>query len=111
MTKQKSFKERIRARMAKTGESYATARRQLVEKAEADARKRSTPQTIAAHRPNDEVVIANTGRPLDDWFELLDAWGRRPRRTRRSRAGWPSSRRSTVGGHSPSRSPTSRRAG
>jgi hypothetical protein len=75
MTKQKSFKERIRARMAKTGESYATARRQLVEKAEADARKRSTPQTIAAHRPNDEVVIANTGRPLDDWFELLDEWG------------------------------------
>lgn len=74
MTKQKSFKERIRARMDKTGESYATARRRLVEKAEADARKRATPQRIAAHRPNDEVVVANTGRPLDEWFALLDEW-------------------------------------
>jgi uncharacterized protein YndB with AHSA1/START domain len=33
MTSQKSFKNRIRARMAKTGESYTTARRQLLAKA------------------------------------------------------------------------------
>lgn len=74
MTRQKSFKERIRARMDKTGESYATARRRLVEKAEAEARKRRTPQTIAAHRPNDDVVVSKTGRPLDEWFALLDSW-------------------------------------
>ena len=73
MTKQKSFKERIRARMEKTGESYATARRQLVEKAEAEARKRRTPQTIASHRP--EGVEAKTGRTWESWFALLDEWG------------------------------------
>ncbi|HEV2755221.1 MAG TPA: hypothetical protein VG318_05525 [Actinomycetota bacterium] len=75
MTRQKSFKERIRARMAKTGESYATARRRLVEKAEAEASRRRTPQTISAHRPADEVVVSKTGRPLDEWFALLDSWG------------------------------------
>ena len=30
MTKQPDFKRRVRARMAKTGESYATARRQIL---------------------------------------------------------------------------------
>ena len=33
MTKQKSFKGRVRARMDKTSESYTTARRQLLAKA------------------------------------------------------------------------------
>ena len=32
MTKQKSFKDRVRARMDKTSESYTTARRQLLAK-------------------------------------------------------------------------------
>ena len=72
MTRQKSFKERIRARMDKTGESYATARRQLLAKAEAGARKRSTPQTIAAHRP--DGVETKTGRTWEQWFGLLDEW-------------------------------------
>jgi hypothetical protein len=75
MTRQKSFKERIRARMDKTGESYATARRQLVEKSEAEARKRRTPRTISRTRPNDESVLENTGRTWDEWFALLDEWG------------------------------------
>ncbi len=30
MTQQKTFKRRVRARMAKTGESYTAARRQLL---------------------------------------------------------------------------------
>ncbi|MFN2587551.1 MAG: hypothetical protein ABR613_05485 [Actinomycetota bacterium] len=75
MTRQKSFKERIRARMHKTGESYATARRRLVEKAEADARKRRTPQTIAPNRKSDASVVAATGRSWDEWFTMLDEWG------------------------------------
>ena len=75
MTRQKSFKERIRARMDKTGESYATARRRLIEKAEAEARKRRTPQTISPRRSSDEPVRKATGRTWDDWFRLLDNWG------------------------------------
>jgi hypothetical protein len=72
MTRQKSFKGRIRARMDKTSESYTTARRQLLAKAgsetPADAPK--------ARRPySDEVIRANTGRTWDEWFTLLDAWG------------------------------------
>ena len=35
MTRQKSFKRRVRARMDKTGERYTAARRQLLAKAEA----------------------------------------------------------------------------
>ena len=37
MTKQKSFKDRVRARMDKTSESYTTARRQLLAKSATDA--------------------------------------------------------------------------
>jgi hypothetical protein len=74
MTRQKSFKERIRARMDKTGESYATARRQLVEKAEAEARRKRTPQTISPNRKSDEAVVDATGRTWDEWFALLDRW-------------------------------------
>jgi hypothetical protein len=92
MTKQKSFKGRVRARMAKTSESYATARRQLLAKATADA---DAPPDQAAPTPggadaaagpapdaagvtlpySDKSIRANTGRGWDEWFELLDAWG------------------------------------
>lgn len=75
MTRQRSFKERIRARMDKTGESYATARRRLIEKAEAAELERRAPQTIARTRTSDDAVRAATGRTPDEWFALLDAWG------------------------------------
>jgi hypothetical protein len=82
MTRQKSFKGRIRARMDKTSESYATARRQLL--AKADPETPSDPETRPAgpadapkaRRPySDEVIRRNTGRTWDEWFALLDAWG------------------------------------
>jgi uncharacterized protein YndB with AHSA1/START domain len=74
MTKQKSFKGRVRARMDKTSESYTTARRQLLAKAGPAA---PTPADApGARRPySDEVIRANTGRTWDEWFALLDAWG------------------------------------
>jgi len=98
MTRNKSFKGRVRARMDKTGERYATARRQLVAKAaaegepEAPAPEVRTPGPEASdqgtrpaatpvdppevERPySDEVIRANTGRGWDEWFALLDAWG------------------------------------
>jgi hypothetical protein len=83
MTRQKSFKGRIRARMDKTSESYTTARRQLLAKAgtEPPAEPETQPVAPAADAPgarrpySDEVVRANTGRTWDDWFALLDAWG------------------------------------
>ncbi|HYN16940.1 MAG TPA: hypothetical protein VEY96_02485, partial [Actinomycetes bacterium] len=87
MTKQKSFKGRVRARMDKTSESYTSARRQLLAKAGAEAApglEGPTPEPVAAppadapgaRRPySDEVVRANTGRSWDEWFALLDDWG------------------------------------
>ena len=87
MTKQKSFKGRVRARMDKTSESYTTARRQLLAKAgpEATPEPDATPaEPVAppppdapgARRPySDEVIRANTGRGWDEWFALLDEWG------------------------------------
>ena len=103
MTRQKSFKGRIRARMDKTSESYTTARRQLLAKADAEAGTPAGPEqptgpAAAASQPaapagapvaaapgarrpySDEVIRRNTGRGWDEWFDLLDAWGavRRP---------------------------------
>jgi uncharacterized protein DUF4287 len=89
MTKQKSFKARVRARMDKTSERYSTARRQLLAKAtdaepvevpatdpEAPATTEATVDAPGAVRPySDEVLRANTGRTWDEWFALLDRWG------------------------------------
>jgi uncharacterized protein YndB with AHSA1/START domain len=61
MTKQRTFKRRVRTRMAKTGESYSAARRMLTD----------TPaqpkESAAAERA--------TGRSTAEWFALLDDSG------------------------------------
>ena len=83
MTRNKSFKGRVRARMDKTGERYATARRQLVAKAaakgepEAQPTPAEAPAAVPGVKPpySDDVVRANTGRTWDAWFALLDGWG------------------------------------
>ena len=87
MTKQKSFKGRVRARMDKTSESYTTARRHLLAKAGAkgDPEAPTQPATPAATPPGDapeakrpyseQAIRANTGRGWDEWFALLDNWG------------------------------------
>lgn len=58
MTKQKTFKRRVRSRMEKTGESYTAARRVLL------------PEPAPA--PSAEQA---TGRTNEEWFALLDRWG------------------------------------
>jgi Domain of unknown function (DUF4287) len=92
MTKHKSFKGRVRARMSKTSESYTAARRQLLAKAAPEAQAAEDPTAPAdptptpgpagpvnapgAKRPySDAVVQANTGKTWDEWFALLDQWG------------------------------------
>ena len=86
MTKQKSFKDRVRARMDKTSESYTTARRQLLAKSAterpppaAEPRSPSRPPVVdvpGVKRPySDAVILANTGKSWDEWFAVLDRWG------------------------------------
>ncbi|MGH9890772.1 MAG: hypothetical protein ACREA0_02055, partial [bacterium] len=72
MTKQESFKERIRSRMEKTGERYNAARRMLIE--QADGRKSSGRKWIAEPEMSEETIRANTGRGWDEWTDLLDSW-------------------------------------
>jgi hypothetical protein len=69
MTTRKSFKRLVRARMAKTGESYTTARRSLLAAAEPKA------TDAPALTVSDEVIRRRTGRGWEEWFDLLDEWG------------------------------------
>lgn len=76
MTRQKSFKARIRARMDKTGESYTAARRQLItdsNESEVDSFASESARS-SARRMSDEAVRNGTGRRWDEWFAVLDAW-------------------------------------
>lgn len=93
MPTQKTFKQRVRTRMTKTGESYTAARLQLLKKAAEPAAPAPEPSPAApAPEPkptapapdriapadlltSDESMRRRTGKGHDDWFALLDAWG------------------------------------
>ena len=79
MTKERSFKRRVRERMSKTGESYAAARSQVSEKRD---RVHAARARLAAtdDRPSDDKVAAVTGKRWEAWFSILDRWGARERR-------------------------------
>ena len=71
MTQQKTFKRRVRDRMAKTGESYTAARRMLIangERPQAEVPQFEPPVA-------DERVVEATGRGWPAWFAVLDDWG------------------------------------
>jgi hypothetical protein len=65
MTRQKSFKRLVRARMEKTGESYTAARAMLL--------GAETPAPVLA--TSDAAIRERTGRGWEEWFDALDAWG------------------------------------
>ena len=85
MTKERSLKRRVRERMAKTGESYAAARSQVVQKRD---RLKDARTTLAStdDRPADEKVVAATGKTWDAWFSILDRWGGRTKTHRATAA-------------------------
>jgi hypothetical protein len=70
MTSQESFKRRIRARMAKTGERYGAARRVLIEQAGTGGGR----TWVAEPEHSDDTIRANTGRGWEEWCDLIDAW-------------------------------------
>jgi uncharacterized protein YndB with AHSA1/START domain len=71
MTTQKTFKRRVRARMAKTGESYTAARRQLIASGDRPDPGTPTYETVVS----DERMLEATGKRHEEWFALLDEWG------------------------------------
>jgi hypothetical protein len=95
MPRDKDFKRRVRSRMQKTGESYTTARAQLLAKPPAETAT-PAPSGAPAAAPgalspttyadlagmSDDAVEAKTGRTWPGWVELLDAdgWAERPHR-------------------------------
>jgi uncharacterized protein YndB with AHSA1/START domain len=74
MTTHKTFKRRVRARSAKTGESYTAARARLLAKVDAPVAP-SEPDTQELTGMSDEAFRAGSGRPIGEWLGILDAWG------------------------------------
>ena len=70
MTRQETFKRRIRERMEKTGERYGAARRVLIERSSADGQR----TWLAEPELSDESVREATGRGWDEWCDIVDAW-------------------------------------
>ena len=91
MTQQKKLKRAVRARSAKTGESYTAARRQVLQARDKKAetgKVSAAPEPIVAVAPaapratkpvrgevSDESARKKTGHGLDHWFAVLDAFG------------------------------------
>ncbi|OOC53921.1 MULTISPECIES: DUF4287 domain-containing protein [Nocardiopsis] len=93
MTRNKSFKQRVRARMDRTGESYSSARAHLLARADGAPASASLTRSDTASegvragaghtastaamdtRIPDGSVRERTGRDYAGWFALLDAWG------------------------------------
>ena len=69
MTRQKSFKRLVRARMEKTGERYAAARAALLSAAETQASEGP------ALMMSEEAILRRSGRGWAEWFDLLDEAG------------------------------------
>jgi hypothetical protein len=67
MTEHRSFKRLVRARMAKTGESYTAARARLLAAPE--------PGPAPVLVTSDAAIRERTGRGWEEWFDLLDGEG------------------------------------
>lgn len=75
MPKQKDLKRRVRARMQKTGESYTSARAQVVRKKKPSAKASAPPAAdyAALAGMSDDAVKAKTGKTWKQWVRVLDA--------------------------------------
>ena len=77
MTRARALKQVIRARAAKTGERYTTARRHVLNSLQLlpPTEKPAAAPPVAAKRagiPSEEKFIAKTGHGFDHWFAILD---------------------------------------
>jgi hypothetical protein len=70
MTRQETFKRRIRQRMEKTGERYGAARLVLIEQSSSSGERQwaSEPETA------DDTLREATGRGWNEWCDIIDAW-------------------------------------
>ena len=91
MTKDKAEKAAVRARMAKTGERYTTARHYLLDhhrspdspeedpvpdvaREMTDAPGAPLPPRVAQPGVSEAALVRATGKTWNEWFGLIDAW-------------------------------------
>jgi hypothetical protein len=74
MTQHRPFKRLVRARMARTGESYTAARAQLLAHHVGTGPAAQAPET-APLPTSDDRLRERTGRGWEEWFDLLDDAG------------------------------------
>lgn len=72
MTKQESFKRRVRERMESTGERYAAARRALVAQSPSGRNR----VWVAEPEFGDAAVTKATGQGWEAWCDVIDNWPR-----------------------------------
>ncbi len=70
MTTQKTLKRRVRARTAKTGESYTAARAQVLRRADPPS---PAPSAMELAGMTDKAMLRGSGKHIGQWLELLDA--------------------------------------
>ena len=75
MTQHRSFKRLVRARMARTGESYTAARAQLLAHHVRTTGDPGGPPETAPLPTSDDRLRERTGRGWEEWFDLLDDAG------------------------------------
>lgn len=76
MPAQKDLKRIVRSRMEKTGESYTTARRQILNKKKLTlVPSLPAPDYAAIAGMSDDAIQKKTGRTWAQWVEHLDAFG------------------------------------
>lgn len=73
MTKQESFKRKVRDRMAKTGERYAAARQVLLDQSSPSPGE-SERVWVSPPEMSDETMRARTGRGHNEWADIIEAW-------------------------------------
>ena len=78
MTRDRALKNIIRARAAKTGERYTTARRHVLAAMPRQVPPAEPPAALPASRRSpvsDAKILEKTGHGLDYWFTVLDRFG------------------------------------
>ena len=73
MTRQESFKRRVRERMASTGERYTAARKALLDQSSTGRATRKR-EWVSQPEMSDAALLARTGRDHDEWADVIEAW-------------------------------------
>lgn len=75
MTRARALKQVIRARAAKTGERYTTARRQVLKGLQIVKGAQGAQGAKTKSVMSDAAFLKKTGHGLDHWFAVLDRFG------------------------------------